>query len=105
MVKIQGQKDDCLQAVADALARYEEQHAQANIVIYRQNSVSVRIRVVDPDFANVSKSDRHEAVWAFIKDLPEEQQSEISVLLLLTPEELKMSFANYEFENPIPSQL
>jgi len=105
MVTIRGKSDDCLRAVADALAKYEEQHPRAEVVVYRQNSVSVRIRIVDPDFEGVSKADRHDAVWGFVEDLPEDQQSEISVVLLLTPEEARMSFASSDFDNPIPSRL
>jgi len=106
MVTIRGKNiDDCLQAVADALAEYEKQHPKASVEVYRQNSASVRARIVDPDFDGVSKADRHDAVWAFVKDLPEEQQAEISLLLLLVPGELKMSFASYEFDHPVPSQL
>ena len=105
MVAIDGNSDDRLQAVADALEAYEEQHPNAQIKLYRQNSASIRVRIVDPEFEGISKADRHEAVWAFVKDLPEDQQSEISVLLLLTPDELKLSFANFEFDNPVPSKL
>ena len=97
--------DDCLQAVADALAKYEHQHPNAKIEVYRQNSASVRARIVDPDFEGLSKAKRHDTVWAFIRDLPEDRQAEISVLLLLTPDELKTSLANYEFDNPVPSNL
>ncbi|MCO6457220.1 MAG: hypothetical protein J5I93_18135 [Pirellulaceae bacterium] len=97
--------DDCLRAIADALAMYERRHASAKTEVYRQNSASVRARIVDIDFAGISKADRHDTVWEFLKDLPEEQQAEISVLLLLTPDELAMSFANYEFEHPVPSRL
>jgi hypothetical protein len=67
--------------------------------------VSIRVRIVDPDFEGVSKSDRHDLVWEFVKRLPEEQQSEISVLLLLAPGELADSFANQEFDHPIPSKI
>lgn len=106
MVTVRDKKiDDGLQAIADALGQYERQHPNAQVEVYRQNSVSVRVRIVDTDFAGVSKADRHDTVWAFLQDLPEEQQAEVSVLLLLTPDEVKMSFANYEFGNPIPSRL
>jgi hypothetical protein len=37
--------------------------------------------------------------------LPDEIQSDLSSLILLAPEETKKSFANLEFEDPIPSQL
>jgi stress-induced morphogen len=105
MMTIRGKSDRCLQSVAEALAHYEERHANADIVVYRQNSVSVRIRIVDPDFDGINKAERHDIVWDFVKDLPEDQQSEISLLLLLTPDEVERSFANDEFDNPIPSLL
>ena len=106
MVTIRGKNiDDRLQAIADALEQYEDRHPNARVEVYRQNSVSVRVRIVDTDFAGVSKADRHDTVWAFLQDLPEEQQAEISLLLLLLPDETKMSFANDEFDNPVPSRL
>ncbi len=106
MVKIRDKNiDDCLQAVADALAKYEKQHPNAEIEVYRQNSASIRARIVDPDFDGVGKADRHDTIWAFVKGLPDDQQAEISVLLLLTPDELKTSFANLEFDDPIPSRI
>jgi stress-induced morphogen len=105
MITIRGTNDGCLQGVAEALANYEEQHDNADIVVYRHNSVSVRIRIIDPDFAGINKAERHDIVWDFVKDLPEEQQSEISLLLLLTPDEVEKSFANDEFDHPIPSPL
>jgi hypothetical protein len=37
--------------------------------------------------------------------LPDEVQSNLSTVILLTPEETRMSFANLEFEDPIPSSL
>lgn len=56
MVKIRDKNiDDCLQAVADALAKYEEQHPNAEIEVYRQNTASIRVQIVDSDFAGVSK--------------------------------------------------
>lgn len=97
--------DDRLDAIAHALQPYEEQHPNAQVEVYRQNSASVRVRIVDAGFADVSKADRHDAVWAFLQQLPEDQQAEISVLLLLTPDELEKSFANYEFDHPVPSRL
>ena len=67
--------------------------------------MSIRIRVIDPDFAGIDKGDRHELLWGFLQDLPEDQLSEITFLLLLTPEETEKSIANQDFENPIPSRL
>lgn len=105
MMTIRGTSDTCLQSLAEALAPYAAQHDNADIVVYRHNSVSVRIRIVDPDFDGISKAERHDIVWDFVKDLPEAQQSEISLLLLFTPDEVERSFANDEFDHPIPSSL
>jgi stress-induced morphogen len=105
VAKIRKKVDRRLRAVADALAKYEAQHPNAQAEIYRQNSASIRIRVVDPDFAGSSKADRHDTVWTFLEGLPEAVLAEISMLLLLTPDELETSFANYDFEHPIPSRL
>lgn len=91
MVTIREKNDECVEAVALALAKYEEQHPNADVVVYRQNSVSVRARVIDPDFRGTSKADRHDVVWSFLTDLPEDQQSQISVLLLLAPDEAPSS--------------
>ncbi len=62
MVTIRGKSDACLEAVTNALARYKAQHPHADIVIYRQNFVSVRVRIIDRDFDGVSKADRHDHV-------------------------------------------
>jgi hypothetical protein len=43
--------------------------------------------------------------WQYLGELPEEVQSDISTVLLLTPDETKKSFANFEFDDPIASKL
>jgi stress-induced morphogen len=101
--KVRGTTDDTLDQVLRALGPYESQHPKADVEVYRQNSASIRVRIVDPDFSGISRADRHDAVWRFLERLPEEAQSQISLLLLLTPEETKLSFANVEFDNPAPS--
>ena len=104
-VSIRGKSDRAVEQVADALAGYAREHAGARVEVYRQNSVSIRIRVVDRDFSNVGRADRHEILWRLLESLPEAVQSQVSLLLALTPKEAKTSFANAEFDNPIPSSL
>jgi len=41
----------------------------------------------------------------FKSTLPEEVLSQISLLVLLTPAEMKKSLANFEFEHPVPSTI
>ena len=105
-VSIRGRSDWGIEQVVAALGDHELQHPGARIEVYRQNSVSIRVRIVDPDLDGISRADRHEIVWRFLETLPEQVQSEMSLLLALTPEETKTSFANMEFESiPIPSSL
>ncbi len=105
MATIRGTSDPILIAIKEALLTYEKEHPNADVVIYRQNSVSARVRIVDPELAGIPKFDRHDMVWRYFRDLPDEIQEEISVLLLLTPEETGRSLANKDFEDPIPSNL
>ncbi len=53
----------------------------------------------------MDKAERHDLIWKILESLPESMLSQISILLLLTPEEVKGSFANMDFEDPIPSRL
>jgi len=93
-----------IKAVKKALEEYEQEHPTARVDLYRQNNVSIRIRIVDPAFKRISKGDRHDRVWAFLAErLDDRALAELSVLLLLTPAEQANSFMNSEFEDPIKS--
>ena len=97
--------DPVAKQILEALEPYQQGRPLADIEAYRQNSVSVRVRILNAEFAGKSRAEREEAVWDVLNKLPEETASEISQLLLLTPAEAKKSFANFEFDDPIPSQL
>ncbi len=100
-----GTSDEVIDRMIEALRAYEADHPNARMDLYRQNSVSVRVRIIDPDLAGLSKIDRSKEVWKYLNSLPDEIQSDLSALILLTPEETRMSFANLEFDDPIPSGL
>ncbi len=100
-----GHSDEVIERIIDAFRAYETDHPNSQIDLYRQNSVSVRVRIIDPDFAGESKVSRSKEVWKYLDSLPDEVQSDLSALILLAPEETKMSFANLEFEDPVPSAL
>lgn len=104
-ITIKGPSDSVIDSIKDALEMYQAEHAQAEIDIYRQNAVSVRIRVVDPDFSGMDKADRKDKLWHYLEGLSEETQGDVSMLLALTPEEKQMSFANFEFDDPMVSRL
>lgn len=100
-----GESDEAINVIAEALREYQADHPLAQIDLYRQNPVSVRVRIIDPDFAGQGKPQRSQNAWRYLAKLSEEAQGDISTVLLLTPEETKMSFANFEFEDPVQSKL
>ena len=104
-IDIRGRSDEIVDKIAGALRSYSENHPSSSIAIYRQNSVSVRIRVVDPDFVGSDRSQRSQQVWQYLEQLPDEVHGDISTVLLLTPSETEHSFANLEFDDPVPSKL
>jgi len=86
-----------------ALSAHKKAHPDAKIDIQRQNSVSIRIRITDPDFKGLDLVERDNQLWKILETLPEDVLSQICLLLLLTPEETKKSPANFEFERPVIS--
>src|SRR5260370_18773200 len=97
--------DNILKEIVKALEKYEAAHPKAKIETYRQNSVSIRIRIISPEFEGMIRTKREEALWAFLNELPEETAAEVSLVLLLTPHEPKHSFATAEFDDPITPKL
>ncbi len=91
--------------IIEALKVYEDDHPNSQITLYRQNPVSVRIRIIDPNFARHNKVQRNKSVWNYLGKLSDETQSDISTFTLLTPNETEKSFANFEFNDPVPSNL
>lgn len=97
--------DKAERRVLRAFEAYHDDHPAAEAVTYRQNSVSIRVRVVDPSFKGMDRVAREEAVAPVLDGLPDEVQADITQLLLLAPDEVKTSFANREFEHPVPSRI
>ena len=103
---VRGNPDSEVQALKDALDAYEAAHLGAQAALYRHNPASIRLRVIDHRFEGMTKSRRHADVWDFLTvRVKEDTLADVSQLLTLAPAELKMSFANFEFEDPIPSKL
>ena len=98
-----GQYGQKIQLVLD---EYEASHPGAIATLYEQTPGAVRVRIVDERFANMSKSSRHEEVFKFLAErLDDDTIEEISILLLLSSPELRSSFLNQEFEDPVRSTL
>ena len=81
---------------------------------YRYNPGSIRVRVIDPRFENLSEEDRADLVEPYLQRIPEDIRRKIIMLLPFAPRELeslaqpttetyKYLFLNAEFEDPRPS--
>ncbi len=100
---LHGSSDGLIDQIMPALDAYQADHPNARIDLYRQDSVSVRLRVVDPEFEPCSRTARHDQVWQYLDRLPEDVLAEISMLVLVAPDE--HSLANSVFEEPMPTGL
>jgi hypothetical protein len=79
---------------------------------YRYNSASIRVRVIDPRFENLSREKRDAMVEPYLDKLPPETQQDIVTLFTFAPSELSHTPAtfrefllNSEFDEPSPSML
>jgi hypothetical protein len=100
-----GKTDGVIEEVKKALSSYQDEHPGASIDLYRQNSASVRVRIIDPDLKGMSKKERNDLVWKYLDSLSDDAQGDISMLVLITPPEVEKSMSNLEFEDPVPSGL
>jgi stress-induced morphogen len=99
-----GASDSAVGEVIQKLGRYQADHPAAEIEVYRQNQASIRVRVIDPAFRTLSRSERSKMVWPLLRELPEETLSEVSMVLLISPEEKETSMVSREFDDPLPSR-
>lgn len=72
---------------------------------YRYNPASIRVRVVDESFRGKSRPEREAMVLPLLQKLSEDVRADVTVLLLLAPDEVERSMMNLEFEEPTPSRL
>ena len=107
VVKIaRGSSDPGLEQYKSALERYLAEHPTAKeSELYRHGRYSVRVRVVDPEFEGMNKKDRQNRVWPYLVSLPEETLSDLSFLVLVSPEEKSKQLSSIEFDDPIPATL
>ena len=71
----------------------------------RRNWQGVLNRIVDPRFRGKNRSEREKMALPLIRSLPDETQQDLTILLLLAPEELEDSLMNREYEEPSKSLL
>ena len=58
-----GNADEIVKRIMAALGTYQADHPRAEIDLYRQNSVSVRVRIIDSAFQGMSRPQRSDSVW------------------------------------------
>lgn len=101
---VRGKSDAYVRAFKRALIEYEKAHVGAQAELYRQNTASIRIRIIDKRFAKMSKTERHSEVWDFLSErLDDDTLQELSVLLPLAPSETEASLMSLEFDHPVKS--
>lgn len=91
--------DAISEAIATVFHVYAETHPHAIIDVLRYSPVSVRVRVVDPDFRGKTRADRHKMLWPHLFAIDEDAREELTMVLLLTPEECETSPANRDFDS------
>jgi hypothetical protein len=98
--------DASTKKVEEALTeQYAPKHPGARLAVYRYNSASIRVRIVDENFEGKSILAREADVLPIIRELPDRIQDQITMLLLITPEESERSLLSAEFDNPRRSAL
>lgn len=101
---VRGKTDEYVKKIKAALDAFETSHPGAVAELYRQNSGSIRVRIIDQRFAKMSRPRRHDEVWDFLADrLDDDTLQEISVLLPIGPAERDSSFMSMEFDHPVKS--
>jgi hypothetical protein len=99
MTDSNGQRDAYSEQIVRRLReKYLPNHPRAEVRAYRYNPASVRVRVIDPDFAGKDTAEREDMVWPVLETLPGHVVEDISILLLLPPEERDSSALSLEFD-------
>jgi stress-induced morphogen len=92
-----------LKAIQKALKPYFDQHPRARLDMYRRDKFILRMRIIDPDFDGMTQEQRDDLIWDMLyKNLHEDLLQELSMVLLLSPREVKESMVNIDFEKPQP---
>ncbi len=95
----QGRIDAATKQIAALLdTEYRTKHPAAKIEVYRYNPAPIRIRIVDRDFQGKSRTQRDNEVWPILQKLPDSSRLDITMCLLLAPEEQESSVTSVEFE-------
>ena len=106
MARANGKPDPYCEQIVQLLEReYGAAHPAAEASAYRYNSASVRVRIIDPDFAGKDTAERDDMVWPILEKLPDPVLEDISVVLLIPPEERDSLGLSLEFDAHVRSRL
>ena len=94
--------DLAVATVRQMLKAYTANHSGAKTDVYRYNDSCIRVRIIDPGFAGLERIERHDLIWTLLEELPEDVMTQVTLLVLLVPSEVKTSLGNLEFSNPSP---
>ncbi|HVX85056.1 MAG TPA: hypothetical protein VH253_09590 [Phycisphaerae bacterium] len=100
---VRGRWDADLKAIRTVLESYEADHPGARAELYRRGNTLIRIRIVSPHFRGMSLTARDNELWTYLERLDEEVLQQVTILLLLTPQEQAASLMNLEFDAPVRS--
>lgn len=103
MVKVLRNPDKDVTRVVRSLEKFEQTHPNAQCVVYRYNPAAIRVKIVDSVFSGRNKAERHDYAMKFLRGLPEDVFSQLSLLLCLEPGE--SSLMDLEFLDPTASSL
>ena len=85
---------------------FHELPDEPDAVVYQYNPVAIRVRVVSPEFRGKSSAQREEMVNRAIRSVPAKVTEDISMLFMLTPEEVgNPTLLHREFDEPTDSYL
>jgi hypothetical protein len=90
--------DTVIQQIIEAIQPYKAQHPDAEVEARRSNPASVGLRIVDTGFEGVDRIQRENLIWPMLDKLSEDAQSELSMLVLVTPKEKFTSVASLTFQ-------
>lgn len=86
------------------LESYSNEHALAEVGVFRRLDDRISVRIIDPDFRGMSRQRRNDGVWDVLNAGPRQLLEKVSVLLLMTPEEAADAHTSAaEFESPTSS--
>src|SRR5207244_950501 len=85
--------------------KYLPRHPKAEFSVFRSSPANVHIRILDPDVRGVDIPERDDMAWEVLDELPDEVVSDISVVLLLPPEDRDAYELSREFDTPTRSRV